>query len=217
MINTVIFDLDGLLADSESVFYQLYQDLLAPYGHSFTMKHYGETYCGKTLKENMQSIVKDYDLPLTPQQAQKFMEEDEESYMQKGIPLKNGAKILLDYLKEHNYNIVLATSSLPERALRILRFNEAVEYFDAMVFGPDVKKGKPEPDVFLLAAEKVNAKVENCLVLEDSEQGVLASYRAGIRVICIPDVKMPSRDYIEISEGIYDNLTEVISYLETED
>lgn len=217
MINTVIFDLDGLLADSESVFFQLYQDLLNPYGHSFTMKHYGETYCGRQLWDNMRSIVKDYNLPITPEQCKSFIDEDEEKYMQKGIPLKKGAHKLLEYLKQQKYNIVLATSSLPERALRILEFNQVTDYFSAMVFGPDVKKGKPEPDVFLLAAEKVNAKAENCLVLEDSEHGVLAAYRAEMRVICIPDVKMPSRDFIEISEGIYDNLLEVIDYLETED
>lgn len=217
MVETVIFDLDGLLADSETTFYQLYQDLLQPYGHSFTKKYYGEVYCGKQLIENMKSIVVDYNLPLTWQQAKAFMEEDEEQYLQKGIPLKKGAQELLDYLKENEYKIVLATSSLPKRAMRILNFNGVADYFDAMIFGPDVEKGKPEPDVFLLAAEKVGTNPEYCLVLEDSEMGVQAAFQANMRVICIPDVKMPSRDYIEVSEGIYDDLTDVIDYLETED
>ncbi len=214
MINTVIFDLDGLLVDSETVFYQLYQDLLSRYNKGFSMKEYGEKYCGRKLVNNINDIIADYRLPLTFEQVDKFIADDEEKYIQKGIPLKKGARELLDYLREKDYNIVLATSSLPERAMRILDFNHVTDYFKAKVFGPDVKNGKPNPDVFLLAAQKVQADVADCLVLEDSQQGITAAFNAGIKVICIPDVKNPAKEVADLCENIYSSLAEVIAYLE---
>ncbi|MDO4378652.1 MAG: HAD family phosphatase [Erysipelotrichia bacterium] len=214
MINTVIFDLDGLLVDSETVFYQLYQDLLSKYKKGFSKKEYGEKYCGRKLINNINDIIADYQLPLTFEQVEKFIADDEEEYIQKGIPLKKGAKELLDYLREKGYKIVLATSSLPERALRILDFNHVTDYFKTMIFGPDVKNGKPHPDVFLLAAQKAQADVTDCLVLEDSQQGITAAFNAGIKVICIPDVKYPPKDVADLCEDIYTNLAEVITYLE---
>lgn len=213
MIDTVIFDFDGLLVDSETVFYQLYQDLLTQYGKGFTKKQYGDKYCGRKLTENINDIINDFSLPLSFDEVNHFIEEDEERYIQKGISLKSGALELLNYLKKNNYKIILATSSLPERAIRILKYNKVENYFNAMVFGPDVKRGKPEPDVFLLAKDKVNSNKENCLVLEDSQQGIMAACSAGIKVICIPDVKMPDNDILLKCEKVYSDLSEVITYL----
>lgn len=213
MIDTIIFDFDGLLVDSETVFYQLYQDLLIQYGKGFTKKQYGEKYCGRKLTENINDIINDFSLPLSFDEVNNFIEEDEERYIQKGIPLKSGALELLNYLKKNNYKIILATSSLPERAIRILKYNKVENYFNAMVFGPDVKRGKPEPDVFLLAKDNANSNKENCLVLEDSQQGIMAACSAGIKVVCIPDVKMPDKDILVKCEKVYSDLSEVITYL----
>ena len=84
-----------------------------------------------------------------------------------------------------------------------------------MVVGPEVKRGKPFADVFLQAAEKLNEKPENCLVLEDSEAGIQAAYAAEIPVICIPDMKRPGKEYAEMTTDILGSLTEVIGYLNT--
>ena len=83
-----------------------------------------------------------------------------------------------------------------------------------MVFGTELKRGKPYPDIFLKAAEYAKEPPEQCLVLEDSEAGVQAAYAAGIDVICIPDLKQPSKEYKEKATAVMDSLDEVIGWLE---
>ena len=130
-----------------------------------------------------------------------------------GIDLKPGAKELLQYLKHNGYKMIVASSSVRARAINLLTQNGIVEYFDDFVFGPEVKRGKPNPDIFLKAAEKLDEAPENCLVLEDSEAGIQAAYAANIPVICIPDLKKPSEEYVQKTTAVLGALDEVIHYL----
>ena len=77
-----------------------------------------------------------------------------------------------------------------------------------------MEKGKPEPDIFLKACEKIGEKPEDCLVLEDSMAGIQAAHAAHIPVICIPDMKTPDRNYAEMALMVLDSLSDVISYLQ---
>ena len=88
------------------------------------------------------------------------------------------------------------------------------QYFQAGVFAEDLTKSKPDPEVFLKAAEKLGRQPEECLVLEDSAAGIQAASSANIPVICIPDLKEPSEEYLKKTEKVYTVLTEVIEYLE---
>lgn len=212
-VKAVIFDMDGLLIDSEVIWYQLYQELLKPYGKGFTVEDYGQKYSGKIAIENLRAIVERFELPISPEEGLEKIVGWEQKYLERGVDLKKGARELLVYLKENQYKIALATSSVKERAVGILKKNEIEGFFDEMVFGPEVKRGKPYPDVFLQAAEKLKEKSEHCLVLEDSEAGIQASYAAGIPVICIPDMKRPGEAYAEKTEELLDSLLEVIEFL----
>ena len=87
-------------------------------------------------------------------------------------------------------------------------------YFDEMVFGTEVEKGKPNPDIFLKACEKVKESPETCLVLEDSEAGIQASFSAHIPVICVPDMRKPEFKFQKMTEVILPSLLEVINYLD---
>ena len=213
MINTVIFDFDGLLVDSEMVYYKMYQRLIGPYGGYFSIEEYGNTYCGKKLNDNLTAMVEKFKLPMSPKEAQNFIETIELEYIEQGIPLKKGARELLDYLKENGYKIVLATSSLAVRAEKILKSNNALEYFDEMAFGFEVKNGKPAPDIFLLACQKADSAIEQSLVLEDSDAGIKAGYDAKIETVCIPDIKKPSEETVRIADHIFESLFDVIDYL----
>lgn len=212
----VIFDMDGLLIDSEIIWYQLYQDLLEPYGGGFSVEDYAQNYSGKIAIENLTAIVDRFQLPITPQEGLKRVFGWEQKYLDRGVDLKAGAKELLTYLKENQYKIALATSSGKERAMNILTKNQVDFYFDEMVFGPEVKRGKPFPDVFLQAAEKLGEKPENCLVLEDSEAGIQAAHAAGIPVICVPDMKQPGEKYVEMTTDMVHSLFDIIEYLKKE-
>lgn len=214
MIKAIIFDLDGLLINSEVISYQLYQELLNKYGYSFTIEDYAQNYSGKTELGNMEAFVNNYQLPISVQEGLDYTLSREKEYFIKGVSLKPGARELLDYLKKNRYKIALASSSTRERALYALVQHGIDRYFDEMVFGTEVERGKPNPDIFLKACGKLKVDPEKCLVLEDSEAGIQASFSAQIPVICVPDMKKPSIKYQKMTEMILSSLLEVIFYLD---
>lgn len=215
MKNTVIFDLDGLLIDSEIISYRLYCDLLGKYGHSISLEEYARTLSGKAAAENMKNVVKTYQLPFSAEEGLAIVLAMEKEYLKKGVALKPGAIKLLPYLKEHRFKLLLASSSLKDRAMGILEQNNVDHFFDDMVFGPEVERGKPYPDIFLKACEKSGESPENCLILEDSEAGLQAAYSAGIDVICIPDMKMPAEQFKKMAVCELPSLEDVIGWLES--
>ena len=91
-----------------------------------------------------------------------------------------------------------------------------VQYFDDMVFGTEIERGKPWPDIFLKAAEKAHAAPADCLVLEDSEAGIQAAHAAGIDVLCVPDMKMPAESYQQMTAAMLKSLDEVKGWLTAE-
>ena len=216
MINTILFDLDGLLIDSESMIYHLYLDLPKQYDQEFTLEEYAQNYSGKTAVTNMTNLIQSYHLPINLEEGLSFIDQREKYYLDQGIPLKTGTKELLKYLKENNYKIILATSSKPLRAKTILKQNHVEDYFDDYVFGSELKHSKPFPDVFNIASQKANSKKEECLVLEDSEAGIQASYDANIKVICIPDMKYPEKQYEDKTFKILKDFLDVIELLKTQ-
>ena len=189
MIKAVIFDLDGLLIDSEIVSYKIYKEILNQFGHSFSIEEYAQNFSGKTEVKNVTNLIDTYNLPWTVE-----------------VGLEN-------VLKDNNLKIAIASSSTRDRALTILRQHNIVGYFDEFVFGNEVEKGKPNPDIFLKACDKISENPEECLVLEDSESGIQAAYSANIPVICIPDMKVPNQRYLNMTKAVLSSLEEVIYYL----
>ena len=122
---------------------------------------------------------------------------------------------MLAFLQREGIPIALATSSVESRARMILDSNGILSLFDHLVFAKDVKRSKPYPDIFLKACSDLNVLPENCLVLEDSEAGIAAAYRAGIPVICIPDLKMPAQSFLNKTEQVFQDLDAVRDYLES--
>lgn len=214
MKNTVIFDLDGLLINSEIICYRVLCDLAGAYGHPFSLEEYVHEYSGKTGIGNMQRIIGSYQLPISLEEGIAFAEQREREYFREGVELKPGARELLSYLKRRQYKIILASSSTKDRAIGVLARNGIGAYFDSMVFGEDVKQGKPFPDIFLKAAKSAEEPPERCLVLEDSEAGIQAAFSAGIDVICIPDMKTPRETFREMETDELASLEEVIPWLE---
>ena len=213
MIHTIIFDLDGLLVNTERSWYHVWNDLLGMFGESFTLQDYVTKHCGKTVVDNTTLLIQTYNLPIDVETGVKHANRIEQEYVQAGVALMEGARELLDYLKEQGYKMVVGTSSRKERATTILEKANISNYFDDIVVGYDVARGKPFPDTFLEAARRVGAHPENCLVLEDSESGIQAAYAANMKVICIPDLKQPSEANALKTTAILPSLKHVIEYL----
>ena len=214
-MEAVIFDLDGLLADTEIISLKVYQELLKDFGILFTEETYSREYSGHREEENVQRFLDTYDLPWNFDQTLEKVYELEARILAKGVNLKKGAKNLLAFLQREGIPIALATSSVESRARMILDSNGILSLFDHLVFAKDVKQSKPYPDIFLKACIDLNVLPENCLVLEDSEAGIEAAYRAGIPVICIPDLKMPAQSFLNKTEQVFQDLDAVRDYLES--
>ncbi len=218
MIKTVIFDLDGLLVDSELMTYEFFVKTLAENGHKISLKEYADIYCGRTAVRNLTELIKNYDLPFDVERGLALTHEAEKEYLKtKGVPLKKGARELLVFLRNNGYGIYLASSSGKERAHTILSGNGIDGYFDGGVFGDEIERSKPAPDIFLKAKEKSGTGVEECLVLEDSDAGIHAAHAAGIPVICIPDLKQPSEESRRMARYVLPSLLDVKKMLENKE
>ena len=214
-MDAVIFDLDGLLADTEIISLKVYQELLKDFGIPFTEETYSREYSGHREEENVQRFLDTYDLPWNFDQTLEKVYELEARILAKGVNLKKGAKNLLAFLQREGIPIALATSSVESRARMILDSNGILSLFDHLVFAKDVKRSKPYPDIFLKACSDLNVLPESCLVLEDSEAGIEAASRAGISVICIPDLKIPAQSFLNKTEQVFQDLDDVRDYLES--
>jgi HAD superfamily hydrolase (TIGR01509 family) len=130
-----------------------------------------------------------------------------------GVTFKAGLGELLDFLESRRIRKAVATSSCRESAMKKLAAGGLIDRFQIIITGDDVRSGKPAPDIFLAAAEKLNAPVGRCLVFEDSENGVYAAHRAGIPVIMIPDVKQPTKEAASLAFKIFPSLADAMPFL----
>ena len=210
----ILFDMDGLMIDSERVTFDGYQYVLKKYGKDITLKQY-QTFLGRNVVSTY-SLLKEY-------YGKNFPSEDvvkkvhvylEEVFETEGIPVKPGLYDLLEYIKKNRYKCAVVTSSSRHRAMQILEKIHVEEYFDVVVCGDDISKGKPDPEIYRVALHKLHEAEENCLVLEDAQTGIEAAYRANIDVIAIPDMKYPDEKYKQMTKCIYTSLHDVIAYLE---
>ena len=209
----VIFDMDGLMFDSENLLFEFYQQIAPEYGYEVTREFYLETVgCNAKLVREITFRLLGEDFPLD-EINHRIHEQIWESLKTTPIRVKPGLYELLAYLKEDKIPCVVASSSNEEKIRKYLRSAEVEDYFAGIVNGDQVVNSKPAPDIFLKACEMQGVKPEKALVLEDSQHGVLAAWRAGIPVICIPDMKYPAPEYAEKTTAILKDLNEVVDYL----
>ena len=216
MKKAVIFDMDGLMIDSERVTYNEYVKKLAELGHhDFTEELY-RNCLGKNKQGICQVFIDHYgqDFPMDEvwDDVHVWIDESLRQY----VPKKKGLVELLEYLKANNYKTIVATSSGRARVDEILKNADLTKYFDDTICGDEVTHGKPHPEIFLTACQKLDVKPEEALVLEDSEAGILAAYDGRIDVICVPDMKYPEPKLVEKVTKIIDSLDEVIDYLKAQ-
>ena len=213
MIKAIIFDMDGLMIDSERVTFECYQERLKDMNLTMDEEFY-KTLLGKPIKGIYQRFYDVYgnDFPIENviQDVHQLMAERFET---EGVPVKKGLVELLHYLKDNNYKTIVATSSNRDRVDKILAQAKITEFFDDSICGDEVTKGKPNPEVFLISCQKLGVNVDEAIVLEDSEAGIQAAYSGNIDVICIPDMKYPEQEFEKMTTKILDSLDQVIDFL----
>lgn len=214
MIEAVIFDMDGLLIDSEFVTYQAYKDICSSYNRPFDLVYYS-TFLGRNaayIESSLAIYLGD------PELAKSIMKEVhlqvERLYKTEGIPVKRGAVELIDFLKTQKIKIGLATSSHRQKATYILKMAGILEAFNAMTCGDEVALSKPDPEIFIKTGIALDSVPGKTLVLEDSESGIIGAHQAGMICIHVPDLKDASRDIKKKALHVAQDLLEVKSIIE---
>jgi len=188
MIKAVIFDMDGLMVDSEPISYKASDTLLRKYGHKLTdvPEEVLKDALGKRVKSFVSEYMKILDIDAPVEQ---LMEERSEIFLKdinENLKMMPGLIDLLKQLKANNLKIALASSATLKYINIVLDKFDLRNYFDVILSGDDVKKGKPDPEVYLVAAEKLGLKPSECVVLEDALNGIKAAKAAGCKCIAIP-------------------------------
>lgn len=213
MIKAVIFDMDGLMIDSERVTFEGYQKVMKDMGLDISKEFY-VTLLGRTIpvaKKLFQDVYgDDFDLDSVIPLVHQYMAD---LFDNEGVPIKKGLLPLLKYLKENGYKTIVATSSQRKRVDHILELAQIKDYFDDSICGDEVEHGKPNPEVFLRSCQKLGVQTDEAIVLEDSEAGIQAAHSGHIKVICIPDMKYPDDEYAQMTTEIFHSLEDVINYL----
>lgn len=214
MINTIIFDMDGLMIDTEIVYFKMYKQAVNEFGGDIDLDFHKELI-GKPEWYDRAKLIEKFGEDFPVDEVIRRHHAYSDTYFEKyGVKVKEGIMDLLEYLKMNNMKMIIATSSKRRRANQVLRDTGFDQYIKESICGDEVENGKPNPEVFLKAAKKMNSDVEHCLVLEDSEAGIEAAHHAGIKVICIPDLKQPSLSHKELTYKTITSAKEVISIIE---
>ncbi len=209
---SVIFDMDGTLFDSQRVFIPAW-DYAGELQGFKNMGRFIPDVCGVNEKGCIAYLQKNFpDLD-----AIKFRA-DAREYVVKNLVLrfKPGVKELIDYLKARGIKMAVATGSSRASTDHHLKEMGIYDIIDASVCGPEVENGKPAPDIFLRAAEILGANPKDCFVFEDSENGIRAGYKAGMKCIGIVDIVPFSKEVKELMYCELENMGEAIEIFEKE-
>jgi len=202
----VIWDMDGVIADTALYHFKAWQHVFHKRGVSFT-----EADFRRNFGQRNDTIVRDTLGEQIPQsQIDAIAREKEETYRQligQNIKPLPGAVKLLKSLREHGFKIALASSAPIENIRLVTRGLGIDDYFHSIVTGRDVAEGKPSPQGFLLAAQKLGVEPEDCVVIEDAIAGVTAGKRAGMR--CIAVASTHPRESLAEADLAVDTLEEV--------
>lgn len=212
-IKGVISDMDGVILDSEKLYVRFWCEAGQFYGFPFERKHaLGIRSMARPFAiERLQGWFGDsFDYDTVRNKRIELMN----AYVEKhGIEAKPDAEKLLSYLKQKGIAVALATATPKDRAEEYLRRVGLLQYFDEVVSARMVKNGKPAPDIYLFAAEKLGLKPEECMALEDSQNGIRSANAAGCKTVMVPDLDGPTGEIMPLLYDVADGLWDVVRIL----
>ena len=213
-LDAVVFDMDGVIFDTETIALRSWQDTADAHnlgditetamkcvGRSTvdTIRIFDEVYGDKVSIEAMhvECVTRFNEIMQT-----------------EGLPIKKGARELLEHLRASGAVVALASSTTYDRVVMELKDADLFKYFRVIVGGNMIEHSKPEPDIYLLACKKLGADPTKCVAVEDSRNGIISASRAGMMPLLVPDILKPDEEMLKLAHAKFDDLLQVKDYLE---
>ena len=215
-MNAVVFDMDGLMFDTERVFVQAWDYAGEKMGIGkagyMTIKT-----LGMNVESSRQVWLEEFGDCYNEEELRKYSREFRDNYYANNkVPVKKGLYVLLDYLKEQGYKLAVASSTPQWEVERHLKDAGVYDYFQTVICGDMVSKSKPEPEIYLKACEAIGVQPEEALALEDSRNGLMSAHRAGMKVIMVPDLWEADEEVKAFLWNMCHDLVEVKEFLEAQ-
>jgi HAD superfamily hydrolase (TIGR01509 family) len=205
----VIFDLDGVLADSEPWWNQIDAKLLAEHGVSYRGE-YHRNVLGVSYRLAVEFYKNAFHISVSVEELMRRRGEIATEFFANRVGLFPSAKTTLEQLREMKLHLAVATSSVSASARPLLDRTEIRSLFSVVITGDEVQQGKPHPDIYLRAAKKLGISPEACLVIEDAPAGIAAGKAANMRVAAIPDTRfVDPREYEMKADYVIGSLSEI--------
>jgi HAD superfamily hydrolase (TIGR01509 family) len=212
MMEAIIFDLDGLMIDSEPMAHQAWSRVLQDYGYRLDNQTFGRMI-GLRLEDSSRMVKAAFDMDASPEELANLEQNYMNQIMSQGIPTMPGLMILLNEIEQRALPWAVATSSTRSYAVRVLEQLGLGKSLQALAAGNEVKNGKPAPDVYILAAERMTANPVRCLALEDSVPGIQSAKAAGMRAVAVPNGETSPMEFDD-ADFVYKSLGEVATDLD---
>lgn len=213
-IKALVFDMDGLLIDSERIVKQSWQMTGEVLGYQ-NLGEYIYPMLGANAKKReiyfKETFGEDFPMERFTELTRKYFYEIVD---RDGLPLKAGVRELMEEAKARGLKIALATSSRQAYARDVLTRVDVWKYLDGGVFGDQVKHAKPDPEIYLLACEKVGVTPEEAIAFEDAPAGIRSAHSAGMRVIMVPDLVQPDEEIQKLYDKKVETLCDVLPLLD---
>ena len=206
-LDGIVFDMDGVIFDSEVIGLESWERLGKKYG--LANVHENAMKCiGRSTVDTMAILEAAYgDKVSIPELYDEAKVICADIIAERGLPLKSGARELLFYLKEHGIKVGLASG-----VIRNLKGADLLDYFQVIIGGDMIKHSKPQPEIYLLACEKLGVRPEKTVAVEDSYNGIKAAYNAKMIPIMVPDLIAPTDDILSMVYKKMDSLDAVLEY-----
>jgi HAD superfamily hydrolase (TIGR01509 family) len=209
----VIFDLDGVLADSEPRWNEIDAKLLAEYGVTYRGEFH-RNVLGVSYRLAVEFYKKTFDLSVPTDEVMRRRGEIAADFFTNRIEAFPSTKPVLQELRQMNLHLAVATSSVSASAHPFLARHGLAVFFEVVVTGEEVEHGKPHPDIYLRAAKKLGIGADSCLVIEDALSGIAAAKAAKMRVAAIPDTRfVDPNDYKKKADYLLGSLSEIPAFI----
>ena len=205
----VIFDLDGVLADSEPWWNEIDKKLLGEYSVVYRGE-YHQNVLGVSYQMAVEFYKKAFNLSVPTEELMRRRGEIAAEFFANRVGLFPSTRTVLEELRQMNLRLGVATSSVSASARPFLDRHKLTSFFEVILTGDEIERGKPAPDIYLRAAQKLGLTADACLVIEDALSGIAAGRAAGMRVAAIPDTRfVDRREYEKQADYLLRDLSEI--------